>query len=164
MAKIVQGNGKGESKNSESNQPQVSHALADPGDYEITEDSTFTIEVPLARHKDGHWRWDIVYEDDAERIEEVIFKMWTYDEMVELRNHATKYDQLKRIHMLDHDALNRLKIQKLLKAWSFGGNNVRLNIHHVNGVMTDESWQAFSRLQPNIIRFIIDRMNEWYES
>jgi hypothetical protein len=95
--------------------------------------------------------------------ETVTFRMWSYDEMVEMRKMATTYDQIKRIHMIDHDALNQLKVQRLMIDWTFGKDNPRLKLHHVNGVLVDEAWAAFKRLQSNIISFIFDRMNRVYE-
>ena len=96
--------------------------------------------------------------------EEVVFRMWTFDEMVELRKLATSFDQVRRIHLVDYDALNRLKVQRLTVSWTLGRENPRLKLHHVNGVLTDESWAAFSkRLLPNITQHIIDEMNQVYE-
>jgi hypothetical protein len=59
--------------------------------------------------------------------------------------------------------MNRLKIQRLLMSWTFDRDNPRLKIFHAGGVMTDESWQVFTKLQPNIISHIIDEMNKVYE-
>ena len=92
-----------------------------------------------------------------------MFRMWAYDEMVNLKKMATNYDPLKRIHMVDHDVLNRLKIQRLMVSWTFDKDNPRLRIQHVNGVMTDEGWKAFISLQPNISAYIIEEMNKVYE-
>lgn len=135
--------------------------LMEPGEYEVTKDSVFTVRVPLRRH--NGW-WVVVdNEDYAEIVEEVEFRMWTYDEMVEMRKNAMKYDQSRSVHMIDHDVLNRLKMQKLMKSWTFSRNNPRLDLHHANGVLTDESWDAVKRLQTNIINYLIEKMNERYE-
>jgi hypothetical protein len=136
--------------------------LMEPGEYEVTKDSIFVIKVPLKQKKNEKW-WVIVDENNSDVVEKVVFRMWTYDEMVELRKLATKYDPIRRIHMIDHDILNRLKIQRFMKSWTFGRNNPRLAIHHVNGVMTDESWDAVVKLQTNILKFLIDKINEIYE-
>ena len=158
MAK-VQGNGL-KRQQSEKEEPRFDQALSEPGDYEVTKETKFRIDIPLARS--SNW-WVIANTDDAERIEYVEFRMWTYDEMVEMRSNSTKYDQHRRVHMIDHDILNRQKIQKLVTDWSFGENNPRLGLHHVNGVMTDESWDRFAKLQPNIVRFVLEGMNDWLE-
>ena len=89
--------------------------------------------------------------------------MWGYDEMVDMKKMATSYDATKRMHTIDNDLLNRLKVQKLIVSWTFGNDNPRLKIQHVNGVMTDESWNAFKLLQTNISTYLLDEMNKVYE-
>ena len=135
--------------------------LLKPGKYEVTEADTFSVEIWL--RKSGR-RWILCPPNEKDAIkEEVVFRMWTYDEMVESRKMATTYDPIKRIHMVDHDALNRLKLQRFMVSWTFDRENPRLRIQHVQGVMTDESWKAFTRLHPNICTYIIERMNLVYE-
>lgn len=135
--------------------------LMRPGKFEITPDTTFTITV-YAKEKDGRW---ILMTGPGKGIEQntVIFRMWNYDEMIEMRKMSTSYDAQRRIHMIDNDVLNRLKIQRLMVSWSFDKDNPRLRIQHVNRVMTDESWAAFCNLQPNIGLYIIEEMNKVYE-
>jgi hypothetical protein len=138
--------------------------LMEPGEYEVTRSSTFTIRVPL-RLRSEEERWWVVVEDDSsvELTEEVVFRMWTYDEMVEMRKLATKYDTVRRVHMIDHDVLNRLKMQRFMVSWTFDRSNPRLELHHVNGVMSDETWVKVTKLQTNILKYIIEQMNERYE-
>jgi hypothetical protein len=152
---------KPEAEKREQSLPRLDEKLMTPGKYEITKEDTFTVEIWLKK-QDKRWVLCQPTDKTATR-EEVVFRMWTYDEMVELRKMATNYDPLKRIHMVDHDALNRMKIQRCLVAWTFDRENPRLRIQHINGVMTDESWHAFTRLSPNICSFIIERMNLVYE-
>jgi hypothetical protein len=141
--------------------PRVDEKLMKPGKYEVTPETTFSISIHM-RARDNRW---IIMAGPGKGIdtELVVFRMWTYDEMVEMRKMATSYDQSKRIHMIDNDALNRLKVQRLMVSWTFGKDNPRLRVQHVNGVMTDESWRAFTQLQPNILNYIIDEMNKVYE-
>ena len=144
-------------------EPRRDVVLMEPGEYEMSKQSTFTVRVPLKqRANDENW-WIVVDEAEAETVEEVTFRMWSYDEMVEMRKLATKYDQVRRVHMIDHDELNRLKMQRFVSSWTFDENNPRLELHHVNGVLTDEAWTKVKSLQTNILRFIIDQMNERYE-
>jgi len=144
-----------------SNEPRVDEALMEPGDYEVTSDTVFSITVFLKRHVN---RWQVVAGAGKDvREETIIMRMWKYDEMVDLRKRATGYDSSKRMHIVDHDALNRLKAQKLFIEWTFQERNKRIVLHRHQGVMTDESWKIFSRLQPNIIKYIFDQMNEIYE-
>lgn len=142
-------------------QPRVDERLMKPGKYEVSQDTIFTVTIH-AMEKDGRW---IIMVKGGKGIEtnNIVFRMWTYDEMIEMRKMATSYDAQKRIHMIDNDALNRLKVQRLMVSWTFDKENSRLRIQHVNGVMTDESWTAFTRLQPNILSYIIDEMNKVYE-
>jgi len=138
-------------------QDRLDEKLMKPGKYEVTPEDIFTVELYL---KKTDRRWILCNPNDKNVIkEEVVFRMWGYDEMVNLKKMATNYDPLKRIHMVDHDTLNRLKIQRLMVSWTFDKDNPRLRIYHVNGVLTDEGWQAFTRLQANLCSYIIERMN-----
>ena len=130
---------------------RVDEKLMKPGKYEITPETKFTITIH-AKDKDGRW---IIMTGPGKGIETnmVVFRMWTYNEMIEMRKMAISYDAGKRIHMIDNDALNRLKIQRLLVSWTFDKDNPRLRIQHVQGVMTDESWTAFVNIQTNISGF-----------
>lgn len=140
---------------------RVDERLQGPGKYELEDDETFRVEF-YVRRRDK--RWTIVanpaVRDKSVEKHWVEFRMWNYEEAVELRKKATVYDTQKRVHLLDHDMLNRLKIQRLMRRWSFGDDNPRLRLLHVNGVLVDESWDAFrKRLHPNIAAHIVDQMN-----
>lgn len=135
----------------------VEQALQPPGKFEITSDSVFTVDVNLAEHR-GRW---VVVDKTGVGIEsyQVVFRIWTFEEMLSLRKRATSYDPQKRANIVDVDLLNRLKIQRLLKSWTFDRDNPRLKLLHVNGILSDESWKAFTRLAPNIAEYIINQMN-----
>jgi hypothetical protein len=146
-----------------SNEPRVDEMLMEPGTYEVSKDSEFVIEIYLKPISGGK-RWQIVTGPGKEVIKESVrMRMWFYDEMVDLKKRATSFDAAKRMHVVDHDALNRFKAQKFFLDWTFQNSNKRIILHKQNGVMTDESWAMFTRLQPNIIRHIFDKMNEIYE-
>jgi hypothetical protein len=140
---------------------RVDEKLMKPGKYEVTDQHTFKIEINLV-FRDKRW---VIVDNPGKGIEshEVVFRMWAYDEMVELRKLATNYDSQKRIHLTDNDVLNRLKVQRLIVSWTFERDNPRLKLLHVNGILSDESWQAFTKLQPNIITYIFEEMNRVYE-
>jgi len=142
-------------------QPRVDEKLMKPGKYEVSSETTFKVVMHL-KAQDGRW---IVMVGPGKGIEthEAVFRMWTYDEMVEMRKMATNYDVAKRMHTIDNDALNRFKVQRLMVSWTFDRDNPRLKVQHVNGVMTDEGWKAFASLQPNISTHILDEMNKVYE-
>lgn len=140
---------------------RLDERLMKPGKYEVTDDHTFKVNLNLYP-KDGRW---VVVETAGKNIEshEIVFRMWTYEEMIELKKMATTYDIQKRTHMIDHDLLNRLKVQRLMVSWTLDRDNPRLKLAHVNGILTDESWAAFAKLQPNIATYVLDEMNRVYE-
>jgi len=142
-------------------QPRVDEKLMKPGKYEITNETTFTVPI-YAREKDGRW---VLMTGPGKGIDinTVVFRMWNYNEEIEIRKLATSYDAGKRVHMIDNDALNRFKVQRLMVSWTFDKDNPRLRIQHSNRVLTDESWAAFTQLQPNFISFILDEMNKVLE-
>lgn len=140
-----------------SQKQSVEESLYKPGKFEVTEEDDFKIEFFIAQVGK---RW-VVHKDESKGAEKhwVIFRMWNYQEEVDLRKKATNFDDLRRTHSLDEDMLNRLKIQRLLKAWSFQEDNKRLEIKHVNGIITDECFKNIMKLHPTILRFIIECMN-----
>ena len=140
---------------------RVDEQIMGPGKYEVTPDQTFEIPVHL-KVKDGRW---IVMAGPSKDVDshKVVFRMWKYDEQVDLKKRATTFDAERRVHMIDNDALNRLKIQKFMMSWTFDRENPRLKLHHVQGVLTDEGWEAFTKLQQNIIAYILGEMNQVYE-
>jgi len=136
-------------------------ALMPPSKFEVTENSTFDIYLTL---KQIGGRWIIAQEKEMNsETYKVTFRMWTFDEMVQLRKLATEWDATKRIHYVDTFKLDMLKVKKLIKSWTFDEESIKLKLLHVNGILSDESWNAFKKLQPNIARSIIDKMNDVLE-
>jgi len=129
--------------------------LMGPGKFEMTEEDNFKVKFRVG-NVEGRW---VISSDLDDELHWVEFRMWTFDEEIELRNRATHFNERRRLHFVDNDELNRMKVQKLLKGWSFSKDNERLKLHHVNGVLTDESWKAFTKVHTNIVRFILERMN-----
>jgi hypothetical protein len=144
-------------------QRRVDEQIMEPGQYEVGPDDTFTIHVYV---KQVDKRWVVVRgEGDGIVHHEVVFRMWNYHERVELRKKATKYDRIRRMHLIDNDALNQLKIQKYMKSWTFDRDNPRLKLHHIQGTLTDEGWVLFVKnLNPSLAAYIIDEMNRVYEA
>lgn len=135
----------------------VAQTLLPPGKYEVTPDQTFEVSIYIREFKG---RWVVSDRPTASTVEhKVVFRVWNFDEMIELRRKATSYDPSRRSNIVDNDLLNRLKIQKLLVSWTFADENPRLQIHHVGGILTDESWNAFRKLSPCIAERIIEEMN-----
>ena len=138
-------------------EPNVALGLMAPGKYEVTPDQTFTVSILVKEFKG---RWIIADRADKQTEEHnIVFRIWSYEEMIDLRKRCTNYDISRRMSISDNDLLNRLKIQKLMVSWTFGKDNPRLNIQHVNGVLTDESWKAFTKLSSSIAERIILEMN-----
>ena len=142
-------------------EPRVDEALMKPGKYEVTDEHKFTITIHL-RETEGRW---VVVVNPVKGTEAhtATFRMWSYDEMIEMKKMATSYDPSKRMHMIDNDTLNRLKIQRFMLRWTLDRDNARLKLHRVQGTLTDESWDIVKRLQPNILNYIITEMNKVYE-
>lgn len=138
-------------------EPRVDKTLYLPGKYEVTPDQTFSFSILIKEYK-GRW---IITDHDGKGVDThtVTFRLWNYEEMIDLRRRATSFDPIKRSSVVDNDALNRFKIQRLLQSWTFDKDNPRFSLHRQNGVLTDESWKAFVKLSPNIAERIINEMN-----
>ena len=133
--------------------------------YEVRPDSVFYIKFGVVP-RDGRMlvipEDDVDFEKDAEK-HWVKFKMWSYEQELEWKNDATEYDNSKRVHTLNADKLNEIKIRNLLLDWSFGEKEDSLKLFHINEILTDESLKVFNRLFPTIVRYIVERMNEVLE-
>jgi len=134
--------------------------------YEVKPTDEFTIKFGL---KEFEGRWIVIEQDSIDVLDKSIqkhwvkFRMWTYNEELSLRKKATKYDEDKRMNMIDFDSLTEYKVRYLIKDWSLGERNEKLKLFHINGYLVDQSWDAFRRLYVNIVRFIINKMNEVLE-
>jgi len=138
-------------------QEEQKEALYNPGEYEITPDEDFQIDIYLQRKGK---RWVVVQNEQmADEKHWALFRMWSYEEQVQMRKDATNFDMVKRMHLVDNDTLNRLKLKTLLKAWTFDKNNQRLELNHINGVLPDEVFSRVMNLHPNILNYIIEQMN-----
>jgi len=140
---------------------RIDEQLMPPGKYEVTPEHTFDVEIHLS-NKDGRW---IVVKGPGKNVDthKLVFRMWTYEEMIDIKKRVTVFDNTKRIHTIDQDHMNQLKVQKFLMSWTFDRDNPRLKLHRVQGVLTDESWHWFVQLQTNIITYILEKMNEILE-
>ena len=125
------------------NQPRVDSKIREAGKFELKNSDSFFVKFGLVQVDE---RWLIANKEEGEGIEScwVKFKMWSFEEEVILRSQATQWDGQRRIHTLNNDYFNRLKIQKLMLDWSFSKENENLKLHRVNNVLTDESfWKLF---------------------
>lgn len=143
-------------------QPDVSPVLQNLSKYHLKEDDTFIIKFGVLLFE-GRWRVvDFEKLDSFPDAEKhwAKFKMLPYGLQNWIKEQSTKYDKLLRIHKFDGDLANRIKIQKLLIDWSFSDQDDKCKLHHVNGTMTDECYGLFEKMQPNIVNYIINKMNE----
>lgn len=139
-------------------QSELARSLMVPGKYECGDDDTFTIRVHTKQVDEG--RWIIVDEKDPEaEHHEVIVRMWGFTLETEMRRNAMRYDRQERVHYTDFDALDQMKIRRLLVSWTFAKENDRLKLWHINNVLSDESWKAFCHIHRNILRYIVAQMN-----
>lgn len=145
-----------EKKNNQLISNRVDRKLYKPGKYELTGNETFDV---VFRIKEIDGIWTITNDIDGEE-HFVRFRMWNYKESLELTKMAYVYDQFKKMHYIDNEVLDKLKIQRLLKEWSFEKDNENLKIIHVNGVLVDECYENFMRLHFNIVQHIIYEMNK----
>ena len=129
--------------------------------YEISEDTKFLVEfgiVPIEERfvivdkksltslKIGEYHW-------------AKFRMWSFKEEIEWKNKCTEFNESMKMQVVNHSKLNEMKIKRLLLDWSFAENNDRLKLLHTDKVLSDESYDIFCGLMPNIANAIINGMN-----
>lgn len=132
-------------------------SLMPPGKFEITPDQTFTVTIYLKQYK-GRWA---LMETTAKDVEKhtIVFRMWNFEECLRLRRQSMIFDPQTRTNKMDNDRLNKQKILLLMQDWSLSKENPRLEIHRVNGVLTEASWKAFTSISPAIADKIMAEMN-----
>lgn len=86
-------------------------------------------------------------------------KLWNYEKMIEMRKKAQKYHLDSRSFYIDQDILNDLKLKELIIDWSFGHEDPHMKLHHVNGILTDESLKIIKSLYPWVLEHIINKIN-----
>lgn len=131
--------------------------------YEVKPESHFIVKFGIME-QDG--RIIVTDEDMLEsRIEKhwVKFRMWTYAEELDIKSKATEFDSTKKVHLLNNDKLNEIKIRTLIQDWSFSQSDASLKLLHINNYLSDEGLKIVYSLYPTIIRYIINRMNEVLE-
>lgn len=133
--------------------------------YEVTPQSEFTVRFCLG-FADGRVR---VYAEDAYLRDPdlerhwVKFRMWKYDEELSWQNRSMEYQGQTRSFTLNQNRFNELKIRNLIKAWSFEEYDAKFRLLHVDGVLSDESYDIFRGFFPAIINCIIHMMNQVLE-
>lgn len=133
--------------------------------YEVKPETYFYVKFGIVSQED---RWVVIDEEDVSVTKKaeshwVKFKMWNYAQELDWKNQATEFDNSKRMHTLNTDKLNELKIRNLLVDWSFAEDEDSLKMLHVNDLLCDESFKVFYSLYPGIIRHIVSKMNDVLE-
>ena len=133
--------------------------------YEVTPESEFTIRFCLG-FNEGRVQ---VYTADSylkqEELERhwVKFRMWKYEEELSWQNQSMEYQHQTRSFIHNQNKLNELKVRHLIKEWSFEEYDPKFKLLHVNGVLSDESYNIFKGFFPTIINNIIYLMNQVLE-
>ena len=72
-------------------QPRIDEKLMKPGKYEVSNEHTFEVDVNLSQVEN---RW-ILNDRVGKGVDshKVVFRMWNYDEMIDLKRKATSYDE-----------------------------------------------------------------------
>ena len=79
----------------------IALSIMPPGKYEVTPSQTFEVILYVREYKG---RWVVCDRSTSSTVEhKAVFRVWTFDEMVELRRRATNYDPSKRSNITDND-------------------------------------------------------------
>ena len=134
--------------------------------YEIDKDTKFTIRFGIYFESNGGVV--IIPQDRIETLEEsvkdiviekhwVTFRLWNYMESIDWRQESIEYNNSSRVFNVNQNKFNELKVRRLLLEWSFDEHK----LFHINNQLTDESMSViFYKLNPHIVKKIIDLMNE----
>lgn len=133
--------------------------------YEVTPDTTFTIEFGLF---ETEGRFVVVsksqaFDNTAIELHWIKFRYWTFDEEVRWKEECTTFDATSRAFNINKHKLNEMKIRNLLLDWSFSAMSDRLKLFHVNKYLVDESYEVFTSMFPNIVNTIVNMMNNILE-
>ena len=132
--------------------------------YDVTPDTFFVIRFSLFE-KDGIVH--AVTEDTEVRDAEphwVKFRLWNYKEENTWRVSCQEYSLESRAYIMNSNKFNEIKIRNLIRDWSFAEYDEKYRLLHVNGVLSDESYDLFCGLQPSIVFHIIRAMNSYLEA
>jgi len=132
--------------------------------YDVTPDTCFVIRfflyeedgiIRVADNNDGlsqaepHW---------------VKFRLWNYKEENTWRANCQEYSMESRGFIMNYNKFNEIKIRNLIRDWSFAEFDEKYHLLHVNGYLSDESYDLFCGLQPSIVFHIIRMMNSYLEA
>lgn len=129
--------------------------------YEVTPNTKFLVEfgiIPIDERfvivdkkaldsiKFGEYHW-------------AKFRMWNFKEELEWKNKCTEFNENSKMQIINYNKLNEIKIKRLILDWSFAEKSEHFKLLHTDGVLSDESYEIFCGLMPNIANAIINGMN-----
>lgn len=132
-----------------------------PTKYQVTKDSVFVIRFGIDFLEQ---RLILIEQEQVEQFPTsqshwVKFRMWTYKQQIAWKDQCMRFNNESRSFVVDTNKLNELKIRRLIKDWSFAKHSDKFKLLHINGVLSDQSYQIFKGFYPNVINGIIQRMN-----
>ena len=133
--------------------------------YEVRPDSEFTVKFCLGFDGD---KIDVYKEGTNLKIDGleehwVKFRMWNYKEELAWKSQAMEFDPAVRFFKLNQNKLTDLKLRHLIKDWSFSMKDDKFKLLHVNGVLSDESYNIMMGLHPAILDYVVALMNDVLE-
>ena len=131
-----------------------------PTKYQVTKDSVFIVKFGIDFFDERLIVLDQMQVEDIPTSQShwVKFRMWTYKQQISWKDQCMRFNNESRSFIVDNK-LNQLKIRRLIKDWSFAEHSDKFKLLHVNGVLSDQSYQIFKGFYPNVINGIIQRMN-----
>lgn len=136
--------------------------------YEIDENTTFTIHFGVMFNEEQiiiipQSKFEDVDKIDANLYEKhwVKFRLWNFLESMHWKQECMEFLPQHRIFNLNINKFNELKVRRLLLDWSFKEYGDNHKLFHVNKQLTDESMNLFFKsFNPNIIQYVLNKMNE----
>ena len=134
--------------------------------YEVSPDSEFTVKFCLGFEEDGRI---MAYKEDSylrlEGLEQhwAKFRMWTFKEELDWKSQCMEFDPVSRGFKQNILKLNEIKIRRLIKDWSFANVDPKFKLLHVDGVLSDESYNVMMGFNPVIMDNLIVLMNNVLE-
>ena len=89
--------------------------------------------------------------------------MWNFREELEWKNQCMEFDSISRAFKQNIIKLNEIKIRRLIKDWSFSEIDPKFKLLHVDGVLSDESYNVMMGFNPAIMDNLIVLMNNVLE-
>lgn len=88
----------------------------------------------------------------------------TYKDLIQIKRECTEYKQEFGIYWTDPDKQNQKRLRKLLRGWNLDklwGEEYRFT--SVEGVVTDQAMMVLMKLDPAIIKELIERIRERFD-